>query len=72
MYPTSGERSDIENASLRPKDSCRREGEREDGDVVFLPKMLGYGGNYIGRLSTDCAGALEAEELALGVARFDP
>jgi hypothetical protein len=39
------------------------EGETEDHNVVLLAVGLGYGGNLFGRLGTDLAGAVEAEEL---------
>ncbi len=58
-------------ASLRMENSCRSVDESEDSNVVFLPEALRRSGNCIGRLHADFSGALETEELALRVARFD-
>jgi hypothetical protein len=41
-----------------------REGECEDGDVVFLTVSLGGAGNGFGGLGAEISGALEAEEFA--------
>jgi len=48
-----------------------RKGQRKHSNIVFLPKGLRRGGDLCGGVGADFAGALEAEELAGRVRRFD-
>ena len=50
--------------SLRMQHLGGGEGESEDGDVIFLAEGLGGRGDGFGGLRGNCAGAVEAEELA--------
>jgi hypothetical protein len=54
-----------------PRTSAGAKSETEDRNVVLLAVGLGYGGNLFGRLGTDLAGAVEAEELTERRPGFD-
>src|SRR6516225_5091921 len=56
---------------LRLEDRKGSEGDRKHTDVVLLPELLRRGSNLLGGLMANGLRALEAEEFAVGVLRFN-